>query len=232
MKIDKNKVDVSAVFLVYMTLVGDVNKTAVAMDLDPAFVEELAEREGWKAKVKRMSTVSKSDEPGGWERMQNRALNFAQAHRMRELIDRMLLHFADKTPDELAAAFTSIAKGGDIRISGRFLADLASASEKVQSLSYHALGDTPPERKERGPEEGENNAQVLHSAIIAALNSPLSQGVSANELVKKATEEIVAQSERKSLGPDNHKYVAKDTPSNGEYVKQITNDGSIPPTSA
>jgi len=203
MKIDKNKVDVSAVFLVYMTLVGDVNKTAVAMDLDPAFVEELAEREGWKAKVKRMSTVSKSDEPGGWERMQNRALNFAQAHRLREFIDRMILHFADKTPEQLIDAFSAVSKSGDVRVSARFVADLASASEKVQLLSYHALGDTAPERKDRGTGDSESSAAVLHASIIAALNSPMSQAIPAEELVKKATQEIVAQSERKALGPSD-----------------------------
>jgi hypothetical protein len=133
--------------------------------------------------------------------MQNRALNFAQAHRMRELIDRMLLHFADKTPEELARSFMSIAKNGDVRISGRFLADLASASEKVQMLSYHALGDTAPERKDRGPGDSESSAAVLHASIIAALNSPLSQGIPANELVRKATQAIADQSERNPSEP-------------------------------
>lgn len=194
-EVDKNKLDVTAIFLIWMTLAGDSNKTALALDIDPKVVEELSQTEDWKEKLRRMSLVSKSDEPGGWERMCNRALNFAQAHRMRELIDRMLLHFADKTPQELADSFSSSLKGGEVRISGRFLADLASASEKVQTLSYFALGDTVPERKERGSEDGETSAAVLHASIIAALNSPLSQGVPASDLVRKAAQAIV-ESER------------------------------------
>ena len=135
--------------------------------------------------------------------MQNRALNFAQAHRLREFIDRMILHFADKTPEQLIDAFSAVSKSGDVRVSARFVADLASASEKVQLLSYHALGDTAPERKDRGTGDSESSAAVLHASIIAALNSPMSQAIPAEELVKKATQEIVAQSERKALGPSD-----------------------------
>jgi hypothetical protein len=56
--------DISKIFLVFMGLVGDVDRTAQALNLDPEFVERLAEDEGWAAKVRKMCVVAQGDNPG------------------------------------------------------------------------------------------------------------------------------------------------------------------------
>jgi hypothetical protein len=172
-KIDKSKFDVSQIFLVFMSLVGDVSKTAAALNLDPLIVQTLADEEGWTEKVRRISVMSKGGKPGDFERAQNRALNFVQAHRMRLIVDAMLQVFDGLTTEEVLAHMTMVDKTGSGHISARFMADLSSASEKVHALSYAALGDTVKERVEREEgDDGEMNTNAIHAAVIAALNAP------------------------------------------------------------
>lgn len=187
MKIDKSKLDVAQIFLTFMSLVGDCARTAAALDLDPKLVEELAGQEGWIDKVRRLTVMSRSGKPGDYERAQNRALNFVQAHRMRMTIDAMLRTFDGLTPEEIASRLSTIDKHGDRHVSARFLSDLAAAAEKIQALSYAALGDSVKERVERQEtSEGELSANQLHAAVIAALNAPHAPLVAAELLENEA----------------------------------------------
>jgi len=192
----KQRTDVAQVFLVFMSLVGDESKTATALDLEPAFIEWLAEQEGWREKVRRISIMSKSEKPGDWERAQNRALNFVQAHRVRILIDK-LLHIlskdADEDPQTLLTRLTTTTKDGHCNISARFFADITSAMEKIHTLSYYALGDSVGERRDRAAEDGSDvSAAQIHAALLQALNSPVSQGVSTQALVQEVSEAVLA----------------------------------------
>lgn len=200
MKVDKSKLDVSQIFLIYMTVVGDIDKCAMALDLDPAIVASLASSEGWSEKIRRISLISKSGKPGEWERAQNRALNFVQAHRVRSLLDRMITHYASMTGEQLANVFCSehsTKEGGGIRIktpSAKFLSDLMCAAERAHHLSYAALGDTVIEREARIDEEGNSvSAASLHASLIAALNSPASAELSAEMLVRESASVIESQ---------------------------------------
>lgn len=201
-KLDKRRLDITKVFLVYVSLVGDVEKTALALDLDPEIVQALATEEGWAAKVQRMCVVAhKEGKPGDYERQMNRAMAFVQAHQTGIAIDGIVGWFATKTPQEIMDALTVFDGRGKARLSARFFADLASAMEKVQHLRYYALGDTPPERLERTKEEKEGmDANALHHAVICALNAPGSRAVSADVLVKqiaeKAAQDVQKASER------------------------------------
>jgi len=187
MKIDKSKLDVAQIFLTFMSLVGDVEKTAAALDLDPRVVTALAEQEGWLEKVRRLSVMSRSGKPGDYERAQNRALNFVQSHRMRLTVDAMLRAFDGLTPEEICEKLASFDKNGNAHISARFLADLASAAEKIQALSYAALGDSVKERVERAEtSDGEMTPDQLHAAVIAALNSPHAPRIASEVLENEA----------------------------------------------
>jgi len=192
----KQRTDVAQVFLVFMSLIGDEGKTATALDLEPAYVEWLAEQEGWKEKVRRISIMSKSEKPGDWERAQNRALNFVQAHRVRILIDK-LLHVLTKDTDEdpqtLLTRMSTTGKDGRCNISSRFFADLTSAMEKIHTLSYYALGDSVGERRDRMAEDGlDVSAAQIHAALLQALNSPVSHTLSTQQLVEEASSAVVA----------------------------------------
>lgn len=191
MKIDKSKIDVAAVFLIFMAVCGDVQKTAAALDLDPKIVEALAEQEGWNEKIRRISLLSKSEKPGDWERAQNRALAFCQAHRIRRLIDRLILKFEGMSNNQLEDALcTKSPNGLRGNLSARFFSDLASAAEKAHHLAYTALGDTVQERQ--ASEDGDSgSAAKLHAALISALNNPAMAGKESELLVKEASDVIV-----------------------------------------
>jgi hypothetical protein len=184
-RLNKNNLDVSRCFIVFMTLAGDVQKTAAALDLDPAVVEKLATEEQWHQKISRVSLLSKSGKPGDYEKGVNRALNFAQAHRGRLILDKLLEEFQDKTPEEILDAVTSRTASGATNVSARFFCDLMAAMEKAHHLTYLALGDSAAERPDVNTEEGEVSANQMHVAVINALNNPAARSMPAAKLLQE-----------------------------------------------
>jgi hypothetical protein len=184
-RLNKNNLDVSRCFIVFMTLCGDVQKTAAALDLDPAVVEKLATEEQWHQKISRVSMLSKSGKPGDYERGVNRALNFAQAHRGRLILDKLLEEFDGKTPEEILAAVSTRTAAGSTTVSARFFCDLMAAMEKAQHLTYLALGDTAGERPDVSTEEGEISANQMHIAVVNALNNPACRSQPALKLLQE-----------------------------------------------
>jgi hypothetical protein len=210
MKVDKRKLDVSQVFLTYTALVGDVAKTAVALDLDPEIVDQLARDEGWNSKLQRVCLMSKGGKPGDFERAQNRALCFVQGHRLRTLLDGLLVRLQDLTPEQLADELTVTGAKGARHISARFVADLAAAAEKAHGLTYAALGDTAGERAHRDSPDEEMNASALHAAVLSALSAPNVGCKSADVLVRElasGVDMVVSQLKAES----NHEQVTHDT---------------------
>jgi hypothetical protein len=188
-RLNKNRLDVSQVLLTYVALVGDVHKTAVALDMDPAVVRQLAESEGWDVKIQRVTMMAKSGRAGDFERAQNRALCFVQGHRIRNLIDRVILHFQDMTEEEVCAEITAVGKSGVRHVSARFFTDLAAAAEKCHAMTYAALGDTATDRSNREDEPDQMNASALHAAVMTALNSGANAGKPADVIVRELSEE-------------------------------------------
>ena len=174
MKTDKNNLDVSQIFLTFMSLVGDVEKTALALDLDVAVVEELAKKEGWDEKVRRISVMSKSGNPGDYERAVNRALNYVQAHRMRSalesVLNQVLKRLGEADPSDFVEIKLKEGKVVEARVTARFFSDMAAAMEKMQHLTYSALGDSATERKVDTQTPGSGRQVDIHSAVINALN--------------------------------------------------------------
>lgn len=170
----KQRVDVAQIFITFMTLVGDVERVALACEREPEFISWLAEQEGWVEKIRRVSSLAKGGKPGDWERAQNRALNFVQCHRIRILIDRLVGHLYNISAEELALKMTTQpTKSGTVMVSGRFFADIMSALDKVHALSYQALGDSIGERVQRATEEGsEHSPMAIHAAVLRALDCP------------------------------------------------------------
>lgn len=199
--IDKNKIDVAQAFLIFMATVGDCARTAVALDLEPEQVEELAEAEGWNAKIRRVSLMSKGGKPGDWERAQNRALCFVQAQCIRAQVDRLLKECTELSNEELLSRCCVRTRDGSAQLSAKFMVDLAGAAEACHRMSYQALGDTVTERTENGGSEGPSKAGDLHSAIIAALSNPAATVPNTTLLLEEANSRTCA-TERKSSEPD------------------------------
>lgn len=190
MKIDKTTIDVSQTFLVYMSLVGDVDKTALALDMDPEIVRALAEQEGWVEKIRRVSLLSKSEKPGDHEKGVNRALCFAQSHIFRSMIQRVLDALSKHDGERLLADMASI-KAGQVSISAKLFSDLASAMEKAHHLSYLALGDESASRGgKEGEEEKDFSMAATHASVLAALNHPVAAGAE-RKLLEDSIQDIV-----------------------------------------
>lgn len=194
---DKNQIDVSQVFLTYMALVGSVPKVAMALDIPEAIVQEMADREGWAAKVQRISVMSKSGKPGDWERAQNRALNFVQAHQLRRSIDKVISHLASR---DAASIVEHTSPQGNVTLTARVFTELTKAMQAVHEMTYSALGDSV---KERDPStvDGESvalNSAALHASLIGALNRTKLGEPSSETLVKEAVAKV---EELKSANP-------------------------------
>lgn len=192
---ESNQHDIAQIFLVFMALVGDAEKTAIALDLKPDFVRELANQNQWTEKVQRISLVSKSGKPGDWERAQNRALNFVQCHQLRRAIDLQLAHIS-KLPVEEVMLLRD--RDGNEKLSARIFADLATAMQKIHEMTYNALGDSVKERTAEKPSDGLQSPN-MHTAMIAALNQQrLPESTAANTLADAAN---VAVDALKSANP-------------------------------
>jgi hypothetical protein len=190
--VDKNKVDVAQAFLAYMTFVGDVDRTAHAMELEPAQVREMAEAEGWNEKIRRVSLMSKGGRPGDFERATNRAMCFVQAQCIRQQINRLLFEVTNLTNEELLARACVRTKEGGAQLSAKFLMDMAAAAEACHRMSYAALGDTVSERSEAEGGSGRGaGPNDLHAAIIASLSDPSAHPEPITQkLITEANEEV------------------------------------------
>jgi len=170
-KSQKATTDCAQAFLVFMSLVGDVNKTAHALNRDPEFIQRLADSEGWSQKIQHVSLMSRGQRPGDWERAVNRALIFVQSHQMRGIVDSVLSKLRDMDADELMEFCSVTDKNGVAHFSAKPLTDLTTAIEACSRISLVALGDTVTERVERdeAAEGGGMKVSDLHAAIVAGL---------------------------------------------------------------
>jgi hypothetical protein len=193
--LDKRKIDVAQAFLLYMACVGDCDRVAAAIDLEPAQVRALAEEEGWSEKVQRISVISKNGRPGDFERAQNRALCFVQAQCIRNQLNRLLHEVTAMTTDELMARASVRTRDGGTQISAKFFVDMAGAAEACHRMTYMSLGDTITERMDSpngGGAKG-SSSNDLHAAIIASLSNPADKPEAATKLL---VEEVDAEVRR------------------------------------
>lgn len=189
--------DVERAFQFYAQFSGDIERTAHALGVAPVDVLRAADRLKWNAQLEKIFELKKSGRPGDIERGISRAMNFVQAHRMRVVIERLLKKFYDMTDDELfESAFTvkvTTAKDGSESeqrtINTKPFADLATAMEKCQQMTYIALTDTATERAARrestGDDDGASVGQ-LHAIIAQAMSE--THGAPAQLLQEKMPE--------------------------------------------
>lgn len=168
------RLDREQAFLLYATFCGDVEKTSHALNVRPVDVLKMADEEGWNNQLKNILEMKKSARPGDVERAVNRALNFVQSHRMRLFVERILHKLVSMGDSEVESYIFSDHSSKDgvafKRLSTRAIADLASAMEKAQALSYQALNDTAQDRAKR-KESGDDSDSggELHAKIAAAM---------------------------------------------------------------
>ena len=202
-------------FLLYATFCGDVEKTAHALNVRPVEILRVVDEEGWTDKLRSIIELKKSGRPGDIERAINRALNFVMAHRFRMFLERVLLKITGMNAEEFEQyLLTNETKDGSFRrLSTRALADLASAMEKAQAMSYMALNDSAPERVKRKMVEDDSTAGgELHARIAAAMaqvrssKSPRAALLDAQISIAQqvATKAAVQEAKHNPLDNDDH----------------------------
>lgn len=206
-------------FLIYATFTGDIERTAVALNVSPVAVLRVADEENWAEKLKPILELKKSNKPGDMERAINRALNFVQAHKFRMFLERIILRITDMPADEFEKYLLSDAyvnsRGNvvDSKFNTRALADLASAMEKCHAMTYSALNDTAPERARRKTDTDSQNAADFHVKLAdamqkaAASNTPRVKLLEAQILVGDKLREQgreVAETPTNPLDNDEH----------------------------
>ncbi|HVI70654.1 MAG TPA: hypothetical protein VM656_04105 [Pyrinomonadaceae bacterium] len=200
-------IDRENAFLVYATFVGDLERTAAALNIRPLDVVRMADDGHWMDRLKPLLELAKSSRPGDVERVINRALNFVQAHRMRMVIERALTRLTGMTvedfEDYIFTAQEYNGKNGTSkvkRLSARALADLAAAIEKCHSMTYAALGDTAKERQARDEGSPETAANDMYLKIAEAAQK-VSKDTSPRAQLFDAQLEIATEKAEQAVKP-------------------------------
>jgi len=172
----KYEVDTDQAFLLYATFCCDVERTAHAVNVKPADIIQMAEQGGWNEKLRGIIELKKSGRAGDVERAVNRAINYVQAHRLREFLQRVLQHIFGQPLENIeewmfAYQYTKGQDEPTKKFSTRPLADLAVALEKTHLLTYMALGDSASERRGRDTApDADLSSGDLHAKIAAAMS--------------------------------------------------------------
>lgn len=199
-------------FLLYAVFCGDPARVAAATNLTEDQVRQIAKDAEWDKKLKPIIQLKNSTKAGDVERAINRALNFVDAHRYRVFLARVLREMTGMSYSDLKAfLFPSVSEpgtGGLVkmkRFSTRSLADLASAIEKCQGMTYMALNDTATERRER-PEEGEGaDTSEMHLKLARAMTE-----ASAGSMKDHLQQAQVAIAQEHAVADLDHGAKAKD----------------------
>lgn len=192
--IDTSNVDHAAVFLGFVALVGDIDRTALAFNLSPRVVRHLAEKNGWDDKIRSISFQNKSGKPGDFEKATNRALSFVTGHMLRSVISKIIENIHGMSRSDIVKTVI-VQKGGGVTFSAGFYSDLSAALERCNSICFAALEDDAGGRTRAGKEavSAELSVTALHAAISSALNTPAGAGAE-RALLEKETERIVRAS--------------------------------------
>lgn len=172
-------IDRENAWLLFASFCGDVERTALALNVSPVTVVQVADDEGWLLRLKPIIDLKKSGRPGDIERALNRAVNYVQAHKFRLIVERTLQRLTNMSVDEFDLYILSKpGKDGlrEMALTTRAIADLASALEKAQAMSYAALQDTGTDRAHRKEGGSETSAGEMYDKMAAAMAAVKASG--------------------------------------------------------
>lgn len=179
----KNPIDPAAVFSALVLFRGDLIQTSESLRVPERTVAEMSSKYGWAAKLREMGVTGSSaptNKQDAVARLQNRAMNFVQAIRLRELVDRLALEMLE-SPEKLTEFTTVVTKNGTKR-DMRTVVDLVNAANVAQAMTARALQDHKD--NEAGDREAMDGNQ-LSLAVGAALDAAMSTGKPSSELVRE-----------------------------------------------
>lgn len=189
----KQNIDVAKVFLAYLSFQGDYNRTALACDLEPETVRDLAVSEAWASKIEQFAELREQDSNA--QINLNRTVNFVQARQLAGLVDAVIQHL-NSSPEVLIDSLTATSKNGSV-FNTKPLTDLVRAAEAIQGMTARALGDAGT------PLAGDKVAGGTSCLSVARALNVIggSVGLDAVTIVKKNLELRDANPERHSPPP-------------------------------
>ena len=167
---NKNLLDVSQIFQTYLTFGGDVERTALAVGMQPVEVRTLAQSERWADKLSLWNEFQAGDKKELQIQI-NRAVNYVQAHRLRTIIDKVVTELSAKDGKGLIDLLTEVHSGeksSSEKFSARALTDLVKGAETCQLMTQRALGDTNGASASDAPTDGSSIALSVMKAMAAA----------------------------------------------------------------
>ena len=164
--VNKNDLDVAQVFQTYVALNGDVAKTALVLELPRDTVQNLASIERWGDKIQEWNKLREGDAKEAQVQI-NRAINYVQAHRSRNLLDKVISHLSQGSAEDLIDRLTITTRNGP-EFKTRALTDLVKAMEACQLMTQRALGDVAAERPAEPTSQQSNLALLVLNAMNAA----------------------------------------------------------------
>jgi hypothetical protein len=177
-------IDAVAAFLTLITFGGDYERTAHTLGVPLTELRALAEHDGWDAKLAKTRGVRRDNDIGITGRNLNRAVNYVQATRLRDLIDRCVVTLSQLPRDALLETLTiRNPKTGD-RIDTSPLRDLVEAAATAQELTRIALGDDVKQTKADSARQAEDGSRTVLS-VETALTAIEKLGMPSAEFVKQ-----------------------------------------------
>lgn len=174
----KARVDVSRVFCTYLAAGGDRFRTAAATGLTVEEVSDLANDEGWAAKLAERTKLADGTDKtlADVNREVGRLTAAAMSQRVIDEINGVLLYLEKLTPEEKAAFMFEVDRTGKRTPTASFYVELAKALEIAQQCLYRANEDQLPMRPEAADAEAIGKGMGLGIgkafAELAGKNAP------------------------------------------------------------
>lgn len=178
--------DHGPLFLLAVSLDGDLSQTAAIAGADPAELSDLATALDWRDRFRLLAEIKETEGPDAFAREVNRLTNLQQSVRCRDLLSRAADYLMQQPIEDLLCSTTE--KGSKVW-SARVLTDITKSIETVQTLTYRALGDSITERATGGYKLGAARLAVASrglSQIASALDGPTSTRPTPAKLAKTA----------------------------------------------
>ena len=175
--------DQVSAFFAFTHFGGDEVRTAHTLGVEPAEIEALAIRHGWRQKLALVTAKGRSTSEV--QRETNRAVNMVQAHRLRNLVDRVLTDLEGK--EDLIAELTVTTKNGSY-LDMKPLHQLVQAAAVAQEMTYRASGDTDRVKDPRDADASEGGAELGKAVLDALTVADSRPGLSSVALVRKQLE--------------------------------------------
>jgi len=155
----------------YAAFAGDVEKAAISAKVPATIIRSLEHDFDWVTKLRRLKSGAGVSDA---EKTANRAVNYLQAQRMRDILERSLVLFEDEEQLIKALVRFKFAREGEVEhveTNPKAVLDLTKALEVAQNMSYRALGDKLPTQADTVNEKDKGVAGSVSSVrdVIAAL---------------------------------------------------------------